>query len=230
VVDGEDDDGHIGIAFGDDPRGVEPAALGHVDVHEDDVGPVLGHPLQHLLAVLGLPHYFHVRLQRQNLDQPLPQQRVVIGDDDADRHPCPPPPFAPRAAGRSPAPWGLRTPPRGPKARAPAPWCPGPGRSSAETLPAGGSPAPAWAAAQSPSRPPAPRPLPDRTPSRRPPPSCRRRWAQTPPAQAPGGPGRGAGRCGWLPARSGTRRPRPWATGAAPGPAPAAPPPAPSAP
>jgi hypothetical protein len=83
---GEDDDPHFGLLpvsplRGQDPPGrLEPVHLGHPDIHQHDVRPVLQRGRDRLPAVRGLGHH---RDARGAQDQPeaAPDQRLVIRDD-----------------------------------------------------------------------------------------------------------------------------------------------------
>jgi hypothetical protein len=58
----------------------------HPDVHEDDVGPQRPHLRQRDLAVGGLADHLDVRLGLQDEAEAGAQQRLVVDQQDADRH------------------------------------------------------------------------------------------------------------------------------------------------
>jgi hypothetical protein len=58
----------------------------HPDVHEDDVGPQRPHLRQRDLAVGGLTDHLDVRLGLQDEAEAGAQQRLVVDQQDADRH------------------------------------------------------------------------------------------------------------------------------------------------
>src|SRR5215472_8313891 len=68
------------------PRGLDPVHARHADVHEDDVGAEPAHRLDRLDAVCGLAHDLDVRLGVQEQAEAGSDHRVVVDDDDADRH------------------------------------------------------------------------------------------------------------------------------------------------
>jgi hypothetical protein len=65
--------------------GVDPAALGHPDVHQHDVGGGLGGDLQRLGAVAGLTDDLDVGLGTQHHLQAAPEKRMVVDDQHPDR-------------------------------------------------------------------------------------------------------------------------------------------------
>ncbi len=76
-------------------RRLETAQAGHRDVHEDEVGPQPLHQRDGLPAVAG--HADHlVAPCRQQRGDPVPEERVIVGEDDP--HGGAPPSAGPEAA------------------------------------------------------------------------------------------------------------------------------------
>ena len=65
------------------PHAVE---LGHLQVHQQHIRRGMPDDGHRLPAVGGLPDHFEVLLCRQQTLEPGPEDRVVVGDDDADAH------------------------------------------------------------------------------------------------------------------------------------------------
>jgi hypothetical protein len=63
------------------PHGVEPAHPGHVDIGDDDVGPVLPRALDELLPIVDRGD--DLDLVFEETAEPLRDYRVVIRDEDS---------------------------------------------------------------------------------------------------------------------------------------------------
>ena len=70
----------------DGPGGLDPVEDGHAHVHEHDVGPVELDQAHGVGAVGGLADDLEVVLGLEDHAEPLAQQRLVVGQDDPDRH------------------------------------------------------------------------------------------------------------------------------------------------
>ena len=84
VVHGQHDHGGVGARPPDpfDHRlGTGPR---HLDVEQQDVRPVPLDQRDGLVPVGGLAGHVELRIRGQQLAQPLPEQGVVVGDDDGD--------------------------------------------------------------------------------------------------------------------------------------------------
>src|SRR5262249_57632051 len=64
-------------------HGVEPAALRHANVEQEDVRPCLPDQLDDVFRALGVCDDLDVLLGLQDRAQALPEQRVVVHDHDA---------------------------------------------------------------------------------------------------------------------------------------------------
>src|SRR5579863_5323223 len=80
---GEHEDAGSGGFFADFEGGFDAGFDGHAEVHEDEVGVVLGKKVNGLLAVGGLGDDGDVRLGVDEGDEAHADERVV-GDEDAD--------------------------------------------------------------------------------------------------------------------------------------------------
>ena len=80
----QDQDRDVGMRLEQPASGLDPADAGHVQVHEDDVGTALGCDQQRLLAVGGLTHDLTEASSASTPITPSPEDRVVVGDEDAD--------------------------------------------------------------------------------------------------------------------------------------------------
>ena len=75
-----------GVQLAESSGGLDAVHAGHADVHEDDVG-VQGAGLgEGHLAVTGLTDDLDVGLGLQDEPEPGAQQRLVVHQQDADRH------------------------------------------------------------------------------------------------------------------------------------------------
>jgi hypothetical protein len=72
------DDLGVGLVGHEPPCGFDAVELGHGNVHDDDVGLVLGCHFQRLPAVAGLGDNLHVVLSLQKALEALPHDPVVI--------------------------------------------------------------------------------------------------------------------------------------------------------
>ena len=70
----------------DPPRRLVAVHDRKLDVHQDQVGPLLGHRVERLLAVLGLVHF--VVGARQQVAQDLPIVLLVLDHQNAFGHGC----------------------------------------------------------------------------------------------------------------------------------------------
>jgi hypothetical protein len=88
VEGGEDEDLDIGglVVLLDLPGGFDPVLDRHADVHEHDVGTELAGQGDRLGAVIGLAENLHVGGDVDENPEPATDERLVVGDDDADRH------------------------------------------------------------------------------------------------------------------------------------------------
>ena len=64
----------------------EPVELGHADVHQDDGGVEARRLVHRLEPVARLGDYFDVLLAREQHAKAGADHRLVVGDEDADRH------------------------------------------------------------------------------------------------------------------------------------------------
>ena len=60
---------------------------GHLDVEQGDVGPVLAHGRQHLVARPDLGDHLEVGLEAEQRRQRAPHQGLVVGEQQPDRVP-----------------------------------------------------------------------------------------------------------------------------------------------
>ena len=56
----------------------------HGQVEEENVGLDFGGKLYRLAAVAGFAHHFHVRLRFEQPSQAVAENRMIVGNDDAD--------------------------------------------------------------------------------------------------------------------------------------------------
>lgn len=70
----------MGAGLRETAGGLNAAALGHVQIHQDDVRLQGGDPLDDVLAVACLPHHLHIRLAGQQGTHSLAEGDMVIGD------------------------------------------------------------------------------------------------------------------------------------------------------
>jgi hypothetical protein len=75
--------GHLFLQAGD---AFDAAHAGKVDVHEHDVGRLLGHLLQRLFAIGINPHAAQARGALQKFGQTFARAAAVFDDGDTDRH------------------------------------------------------------------------------------------------------------------------------------------------
>ena len=115
VEGGQDEHPRVREFLGDPAGGLDAVGAGHADVHQDDVGPQPAGQLQGLGAVRRLADRVHVGLGVEDHAERQAQQRLVVGEQDADRH------AAPSSGGSRSRRAKTRQPPpgRGPAWRAP---------------------------------------------------------------------------------------------------------------
>ena len=73
----------------DPPRRLDPVDARHPDVHQDHVGLELGREAHRLRAVLGLADDLEVVARLEDQAEAAAHERLVVGDQDADRHRSP---------------------------------------------------------------------------------------------------------------------------------------------
>ena len=84
VEGGQDDDTALSSSLNQTARSGQAVQAGHLDVQEQHVHRVALRPPQGLVSIGGLPNHLHVGLGTQEHGQPRGQQRLVIGQADAD--------------------------------------------------------------------------------------------------------------------------------------------------
>ena len=77
---------HSGACGGDRGGRGEAVEPGHLDVEQRDVGPVFEHRGHDLVAAPDLGHDLEVVLERQQRDERGADERLVVGDQQPDRH------------------------------------------------------------------------------------------------------------------------------------------------
>ena len=82
----EDHDPGVGSAGDDSPCRLDAVDVGHADVHQDDVRPERARELNGLRAVLGLTHHLDPLPRVQDHPEAATDERLVVGEDDADAH------------------------------------------------------------------------------------------------------------------------------------------------
>src|SRR5216684_399598 len=90
VADRQYDDLGAGCRLLHRTAGLDPAALRHPNVHEDDIRQRLGGLLDRLRPITRLTDQFDVVLSSENHLQATPEQRVIINDEGANRIRTPP--------------------------------------------------------------------------------------------------------------------------------------------
>ena len=108
---GEDQHARRDARVRDRARGFQPVHLGHADVHEHDVGAFARHDLHCLDPVGCFADHVDVGCRTEKDDEPAPDERLVVGDGDADHSTLP---YGSRASTRNPPPAA------GPASRLPA--------------------------------------------------------------------------------------------------------------
>ena len=68
------------------PQHRQAVLAAHAEVEQQEVGPQLAHRLERLVAVDAARHHLELRLQAEELLEPVEEDRVVVGEDDADAH------------------------------------------------------------------------------------------------------------------------------------------------
>jgi hypothetical protein len=82
-VAGQGDDGDVGLLLFQRPRGRQAVHARHRDVHHHDIGLHLDRELDGDFSVRGFGDDLHIRLTLDQEFQALPQDRVVVGDEDS---------------------------------------------------------------------------------------------------------------------------------------------------
>jgi hypothetical protein len=76
-----------GLSVGEDPAGcLEPVQVGHLDVHQDDVGTAPARELDGVAPVDRLADDVEVGLQLEDGAKARADERLVVGDQHGDRH------------------------------------------------------------------------------------------------------------------------------------------------
>ena len=74
------------IGLGEDPpRRLEPVDVGHLDVHQHDVGMASADEVDRVAAVARFADYADARLLLEDRPESGSDQRLVVGDQDRDR-------------------------------------------------------------------------------------------------------------------------------------------------
>src|SRR5215207_6526526 len=85
MVGSEHDDAGARRARDEAPRRLDAVHAWHDEVHERDVGGVLGSEPHGLLPALGLGDHADITLRLQKGAHPLPHERVIVHQQDCDR-------------------------------------------------------------------------------------------------------------------------------------------------
>jgi len=83
-VHAENQHGQAGVFLLDQLECVDAVAVGHRDVHQHDIPLAGAHHLHGLDAVLGFAGHGEVGRVREDLAQALPDDRVIVGNQDPD--------------------------------------------------------------------------------------------------------------------------------------------------
>ena len=76
---------HLGLLLAQAARGLDPVDARHAQVHEHDLGPVLGAERERLLAVGRGGHELDAVEQPEQRADALAHEALVVGEQDADR-------------------------------------------------------------------------------------------------------------------------------------------------
>jgi hypothetical protein len=94
LIEGGDEDGHRHRRHADLPDDLETVQPRHLYVEEDQLGGQAADGLHRFRAAPGRGHHGDIRLLGQKIGDPLPGQRLIVGDDHAKglavRHARPP--------------------------------------------------------------------------------------------------------------------------------------------
>jgi hypothetical protein len=71
---------------GDPSGGLQAVHVRHAHVHQHDLGQEPAGELDRLGAVAGFPYHLHVGLGVDHHAEPGSHQRLVVGDENSDRH------------------------------------------------------------------------------------------------------------------------------------------------
>src|SRR6478672_1323339 len=82
----EDQDLGRAVLRGQDPRRLDAVQPGHPHVHQDDVRPQATGLLDRIESIGGLPHELDVLFGPQRHLERRAHERLIVGDEDADRH------------------------------------------------------------------------------------------------------------------------------------------------
>src|SRR6476661_3993759 len=82
----EDQDLDRPVLGGQDPRRLDAVQPGHPHIHQDDVGPQATGLLDRIESIGGLSHEFDVLFGTQRHLERRAHKRLIVGDEDADRH------------------------------------------------------------------------------------------------------------------------------------------------
>jgi hypothetical protein len=89
VEGGQDQHPDLRVALPQGPDGGHPVQGGHAQVDQGDVGPDPGDQGQRLQAVAGLADHLQVRLGGDHATEPVPDHRMVVGDQQPDHRSSP---------------------------------------------------------------------------------------------------------------------------------------------
>ncbi len=78
---GHDDDMCVGPAGFDGARGIDPIDLGHLDIHQNQVGWIRRNHVEHLMTVLSLLDEDVPKCRHEKGLEALTDRMVVVGDD-----------------------------------------------------------------------------------------------------------------------------------------------------
>jgi hypothetical protein len=86
AVRGEHDNLHLGQVRADATGGLEAVHIGHAQIHEDDVGTVLGGQCNGFRAVAGGADQLDTGQVAQDHGEPVPDDGLVISDEHPGGH------------------------------------------------------------------------------------------------------------------------------------------------